>query len=190
MDGKQGVLIDWVNEHIAKLAGLCQRVMNMRLSNKFASYILGTVSCTLFGELGVQWAPVLNDGKRQWGALCVFWPCSPFLLMVMNWDWGGDVTLNDCLRSFFDCSTRKRKEERPADSSQSRLQDSAIQVIAVQSKSTWKRHIIHPDNSPWTYTGPFCRRWNSHSSLNEMAREALRPQTWRMACSPNCLPQN
>ena len=52
-----------MNELMAKLLGLCQRVMNMRLYNKFASYILGSVSCMVFRELGVQLAPVLNDGK-------------------------------------------------------------------------------------------------------------------------------
>lgn len=54
-----------------------------------------------------------------------------------------------------------KEKKDPADSSQSRLQDSVIKVITVQSKRTWRRHVSHPDISPWSYAGPLCRRWSS-----------------------------
>lgn len=99
----------------------------------------------------------------------------------------------DCLRSCFDCSAR----ERPANRSQSGLQESAIEITTVQPKSAWWRHIIHPDNSPWSYTGPLCRwqdsqvpwQWwigprvtnqNSQRSIKAADVERGAPQTARI----------
>lgn len=102
----------------------------------------------------------ISPSSEWWEALvssCVIWPCNRVFLIVMNWDWEGDVTLSDYLRSF----ALPGKKKDPADSSQSRLQDSLIKVITVQSKRTWRRHVSHPDISPWSYTGPLWRWWSS-----------------------------